>query len=90
MQEKILRWFDCKQEGKRQFDWSQGPQLYQHLFPHFLNELEIEQLLATPQELNEKFNKFFASAFKLQILDSEEEEAYNLTEFFLFLLKGTV
>lgn len=58
--------------------------------PLFYDEINLGQLLISHQELNDKFNKFFSSTFRLRTINSQNQEPFNLNEVFIFNLDDEI
>lgn len=40
--------------------------IYKMLMPEFYDNIQLDQLLLRPEDLNDRFTKFFSSSFRLR------------------------
>ena len=90
VREKILAWFLKKSNHWKVFNWDvPTTTLFEFMMPNLYDSICTDTLVSAPEELNEKFVKFFASNFKIRKFDERERESYSHWETFIFVLSGT-
>lgn len=56
------------------------------LIPIFFKDIDLSQILVSHHDLNDKFNRFFTSTFRIKSVSWLSQDAYNLNEVFVVTL----